>query len=84
MAETYDIKDYDSDNDDSVPGNENLLSATEFVTDLFEKNGIVYAVMGGFCVSLLGGTRETRVVDVCFQAKHGFREIWGVIEGQER
>jgi len=44
MVETYDLKDYDSNKDDSIPPVQNVVSATDFVTDLFDNNGILYAV----------------------------------------
>ena len=44
MVETYDLNDYDSNKDDSIPPVQNVVSATDFETDLIDHNGIVYAI----------------------------------------
>ncbi|OJJ79704.1 uncharacterized protein ASPGLDRAFT_1504218 [Aspergillus glaucus CBS 516.65] len=69
MASHYNLVDYDSDTErttnPSIPL-ENLTSVALFLTSLTHSN-IPYAIMGGFAVRLLGGTRMTRDVNIAFQ-----------------
>jgi hypothetical protein len=85
MASRYNLVEYDSDEDREtypVVPLANLLSAAVFMATLFDRAGIPYAVMGGFAVKLMGGTRDTRDVDIAFQGKMG--DLWKVVENEPR
>lgn len=87
MASRYDLLEYDSDEEQEgfpeVPL-ANLTSAALFVADLLERAGIVYGVMGGFAVRLLGGNRATRDVDIAFQAPGNMKDLWRTVEHESR
>jgi hypothetical protein len=84
MASRYNLVDYDSEEAERYPvvPLANLLSATVFMATLFDQAGIPYGVMGGFAVKLMGGTRDTRDVDIAFQAKMG--DLWKLVENESR
>ncbi|KAL1984819.1 hypothetical protein VTN96DRAFT_8663 [Rasamsonia emersonii] len=84
MAETYDLRDYDSQEDAQDVPYSNLVSAACLIADLFEKAGILYAVMGGFALKLMGSTRDTNDVDIAFQAPGKMRELWSIVEKEPR
>ena len=87
MAELYDIADYDSDEEREkyprIP-ELNLYSAASFIVDLLQRNDIHYAVMGGFACLLLQSERQTRDLDIAFQAPKKMRSIWSAIEKEPR
>ncbi len=87
MADTYDLVEYDSDEErhlrPSIAGS-NLVSATVFITDLLERNGIQYAVMGGFACQLLKSPRLTRDIDIAFQGPKKMLSLWNVVEKESR
>ncbi|KAK2790934.1 hypothetical protein FQN52_005379 [Onygenales sp. PD_12] len=58
----------------------NLVSAAFFIAGLLDRHGIIYGLMGGFAVKLMGDTRNTRDVDIAFQAPGGMRDLWRVVE----
>jgi hypothetical protein len=86
MASTYDIVDYDSDEEKKEhpegPPRENLLAAAAFIAVLFRQNDIDYAAMGGFAMICRGSTRSTRDVDVVIDTS--MSRIWDVITPQPR
>ncbi|KAK2756973.1 hypothetical protein FQN54_004941 [Arachnomyces sp. PD_36] len=87
MASRYNLIEYDSDEekekypDIPLP---NLVSAALFIAGLFDRSGIPYAVMGGFAVKLMGGTRDTRDVDIAFQAPGKMGDLWRIVEAESR
>ncbi|KAI1925879.1 hypothetical protein LOZ58_002358 [Ophidiomyces ophidiicola] len=87
MASKYDLLEYDSDEErekfPAVPM-ENLMSAALFMASLFDRAGVPYGVMGDFAINLMGGERETRDVDIAFQAPGKMRDLWDIVEGEER
>ncbi|OJI84630.1 hypothetical protein ASPTUDRAFT_121725 [Aspergillus tubingensis CBS 134.48] len=87
MASTYDLVNYDSDEErekyPQIPGS-NLASAAFFMAGLLDRAGIPYGLMGGLAVSYLGGQRETRDVDMAFQAPGKMRDLWRIVEAEPR
>ncbi|KAK2812789.1 hypothetical protein FQN50_001118 [Emmonsiellopsis sp. PD_5] len=87
MASRYNLLDYDSDEEreknPEIPVS-NLASAAFFIADLLDRHGIIYGLMGGFAVKLMGSTRNTRDVDIAFQAPGGMRDLWRVVEPEPR
>ncbi|PGH28957.1 hypothetical protein GX50_08303 [[Emmonsia] crescens] len=87
MASQYSLLDYDSDEDreqnPEIPVS-HLASAAFFIADLLDRHGITYALMGGFAVKLMGGTRNTRDVDIAFQAPGKMRDLCRVVEVEPR
>lgn len=87
MASSYNLLEYDSDEEQKkfpeVPL-ANLTSAALFVADILERAGIVYGVMGGFAVRLLGSNRTTRDVDIAFQAPGKMKDLWRTVEHESR
>lgn len=85
MASQYNLLEYDSDEEKykypDVPIG-NLVSAAFLVANLLERNGIPYGLMGGFAVRILGGDRDTRDVDIAFQAK--MKDLWRIVEAEPR
>lgn len=86
MASTYDIVEYDSDEEKNEnpqgPPRENLLAAASFISLLFIENNINYATMGGFAMICRGSTRSTRDVDVAIDTT--MAHLWEVITPQPR
>lgn len=87
LAETYDLVDYDSDEEIEAAGNnsqhfENLLSAAKFIDHILTDAGIVHAFVGGFSLRLLGSPRESLDVDVVFLGS--WLSIWNVLRSQRR
>ena len=87
LASIYDLTEYDSDGErekyQSVPG-KNLVSAATYITDLFSRHDVPVAVIGGFALRLMGSARETRDVDMVFQAPHKFAQMWDIIDQDRR
>ena len=87
MADIYGFEDYDSDEERErnphIPRS-NLLSAAIFIADLLQRNEIQYAVMGGFACLLLGSPRQTRDLDIAFQAPNKMRSVWNAVEKESR
>ncbi|WEW56322.1 hypothetical protein PRK78_001765 [Emydomyces testavorans] len=87
MASKYDLLEYDSDEEKQkypVVPRENLTSAALFMAGLLDRAGILYGVMGGFAIVLMGGNRETRDIDIAFQAPGKMRDLWAVVETESR
>ncbi|PQE29915.1 hypothetical protein CJF32_00000575 [Rutstroemia sp. NJR-2017a WRK4] len=86
MASRYNIIDYESDDeqdDDSRgPSNENLVSAASFVTQLLNKEGINYALMGAFALQCFGSNRNTNNVDIAVDTS--MKRLWQIIEPEDR
>ncbi|RAK94919.1 uncharacterized protein BO80DRAFT_370061 [Aspergillus ibericus CBS 121593] len=87
MASTYDLVNYDSDEErekypDIPPSN--LASAAFFMAGLLDRAGIPYGLMGGLAVAYMGSTRATRDVDMAFQAPGKMREMWRLVEAEPR
>jgi hypothetical protein len=87
MASHYNLLEYDSDEEarryPEIPLS-NLASAAFFIAEVLDKNGIVYGLMGGLAVTFLGGERETRDVDIAFQAPGKMRDLWCAVEAEPR
>ncbi|KAM5444453.1 hypothetical protein MaudCBS49596_008012 [Microsporum audouinii] len=87
MASRYNLLEYDSDeereNFPDIPES-NLVSATLFIAGILERANIPYALMGGFAVKLMGGTRDTRDVDIVFEAPRKMRDLWNIVECEPR
>ncbi|KAJ9300689.1 hypothetical protein DTO271G3_1853 [Paecilomyces variotii] len=87
MASRYSLVDYDSDEEvqkyPRIPIS-NLTSAAFFVAGILEQAGIQYGIMGGMAVKLMGGMRDTRDVDIAFDAPGKMRDLWRVLEVQTR
>lgn len=85
MASRYSLVDYDSDEEKEkyprIPF-ANLASAALLMAGLFDRAGTPYGLMGGFAIRLLGGSRDTRDVDIAFQAKMG--DLWKIVEAESR
>jgi len=87
MAETYNLVEYDSDEErcrHPIIAASNLASATVFITDLLQRNSIQYALMGGFACQLLKSPRLTRDIDVAFQGPKKMLSLWNVVEKESR
>lgn len=86
MASTYDLVEYDSDEERQKnpqgPPRENLLAAATYITLLLGANEIDYAAMGGFAMICRGSTRNTSDVDVIVDTSFG--RLWDVIRQQPR
>ncbi|PQE22695.1 hypothetical protein CJF31_00001630 [Rutstroemia sp. NJR-2017a BVV2] len=86
MASRYNIIDYESDDeqDDDIrgPSNENLVSAASFVTQLLNKEGINYALMGAFALKCFGSNRDTNNVDIAVDTS--MKRLWQIIEPEDR
>ncbi|KAL2813749.1 hypothetical protein BDW59DRAFT_176661 [Aspergillus cavernicola] len=54
------------------------------MSQMLERAGIHYALMGGLAVIYLGGQRNTRDVDIAFQAAGKMRELRAVVEAEPR
>lgn len=59
-----------------------LLSAADFITQLFEGKSIPFAIMGGFSLGLRGSRRQTHDVDIA--AGCTMRQLQQAIAGQPR
>ncbi|GKZ72992.1 hypothetical protein AnigIFM50267_009665 [Aspergillus niger] len=87
MASTYDLVNYDSDEErerQPIVPFANLASAAFFMAGLLEQAGITYGLMGGLAVAFLGSNRATRDVDMAFQASGKMRDIWRIVEAEPR
>jgi hypothetical protein len=86
MASRYNIIDYESDDEQDGdilgPSNDNLISAASFVTQLLNKEGINYALMGAFALKCFGSNRDTNNVDIAVDTS--MKRLWQVIEPEDR
>ena len=86
MASTFNLVDYDSDDEHAkrhveLP-KENLDSAADFIIGLLERNGVNYAVMGGYALSVAGSERTTDNIDIAVDTS--MKELWRMVMPETR
>ena len=84
MASHYNILDYNPSEYKKTLPISNLASAAFFIANILSRAGIPYGLFGGFAVQLMGGNRETRNVDIAFEAPGGIHQLWRVLEVETR
>ncbi|PGH15233.1 hypothetical protein AJ79_02598 [Helicocarpus griseus UAMH5409] len=82
-AATYDLNQYDSDEENpTLPPRENLFAAAILVGHLLSQNGIDYMVMGSFAMICRGTLRNTHDVDIVTSAS--MKRLLEVVENEPR
>lgn len=85
--ETYNLAEYDSDEDDDDVPDENLQIAAFVMAKLFDETelsggkNLEYAMIGGFALRCRGSKRKTNDLD--FSVNIEPRELWNVLTSTE-
>ncbi|EEP77959.1 predicted protein [Uncinocarpus reesii 1704] len=85
MASQYNVHEYDSEAERRkypLVQMENLTSAALYFTGKLNSKNIASSLWGGLAVKVLGGTRDTRNVDIIFQAR--MEDVWKIVQTERR